>query len=211
VGLQTIEELGHYLPGALSDLPRQLREVIQGEASVGQSTLSRFFALHVVVLPMMILGLLGIHLLSVQLHGMSRGVEERPKGHEKFFPFFILKDFSAWGIAFLALFIFALCLPFEAFFPYPLFEPYDALGSTPDGIKPEWYFFFMYYPLEMMPFWLVFLGINGGLLALFFAPWIFKGTSRATLRFLALLAFVYLFVMTVFGQDIYEMVKGVNG
>ncbi|HUO56631.1 MAG TPA: cytochrome b N-terminal domain-containing protein [bacterium] len=211
IGLQTIEQVGHYLPGDLATWPRHLREIIQGEASVGQSTLSRFYAIHVVVLPFLIFGLLGVHLLVVQLHGMSKGVDEPAKGQEKFFPFFILKDFSAWGIAFLALFLFALCLPFESFFPYPLFEPYDALGSTPEGIKPEWYFFFMYYPLELLPFWLVMLGVNGAMVVLLFAPWIFKGSSRKTLRFLAVLAALYLFVMTVFGDKIYHLVKGVGG
>jgi hypothetical protein len=66
----------------------------------------------------------------------------------------------------------------------------------------------MYYPLEMLPFWLVMLGVNGGVVALLFAPWIFKGTSRKTLGFLAALAAIYLFVMTVFGESIYHLVKG---
>lgn len=68
----------------------------------------------------------------------------------------------------------------------------------------------MYYPLEMLPFWLVFLGINGALVVVLFAPWIFKGTSRRSLRFLALLAAVYLVGMTIFGQDLYELVKGAH-
>ena len=121
---------------------------------------------------------------------------------------FVLKDFSLWGVAFLVIFIFALCLPFEAFFSYPLFEPYDPMGSTPDGIKPEWYFFFVYYPLELLPFWMIMIGTNIALLVLLFAPWIFKGTSRKTLGWIAIGMGTYLFVMTVFGQQIYEFLKG---
>ncbi len=211
IGLQTIEQIGAYLPGDMALWPKYLREIIQGESSVGQSTLSRFYAIHVVILPMMIMGLVGVHLLTVQLQGMSKGVDGEVKKNEKFFPFFVLKDFSAWGIAFLALFLFALCLPFESFFPYPLFEPYDALGSTPEGIKPEWYFFFAYYPLEMLPFWVVLLGGNLAMVVLLFTPWIFKGTSRKTLGFIAALGAIYLFVMTVFGERIYHLVKGVAG
>lgn len=208
VGLQSIEEVGNYLPGALSEIPRTLRETIQGEASVGQATLSRFYAIHVVVLPLAVMGLLGAHLFSVQLHGMSKGVDKTSKRSEKFFPSFMIKDLTVWGVVFLVLFVVALCLPFESFFAYPLSEPYNPLGSTPEGIKPEWYFFFVYYPLELLPFWLVFLVMNAGAVVLLFVPWIFKGTSRKTLRTIAIAATVYLVVITVFGQSIYEMLKG---
>jgi len=211
VGLQSIEEMGTYLPAALADLPGQLRVLIQGGPAVGQATLSRFYALHVVVLPLVFLALLGLHLLSVQLHGMSPGVD-RPTGRtEGFFPFFVLKDFSLWGVVFMLLFAVALVLPFESFFSYPLFAAYDPLGSTPDGIKPEWYFFFVYYPLELLPFWLVSLLSGAATAVLVAAPWIFRRSSRRTLSLLALAAALYLFVVTVFGQAIYETFRGGGG
>lgn len=50
------------------------RLILAGD-TVGGATLSRFFALHVVVMPLMILGLVGIHLALVQYHGIS----ERPR------------------------------------------------------------------------------------------------------------------------------------
>ncbi|MFM1918432.1 MAG: hypothetical protein RLZZ303_66 [Candidatus Hydrogenedentota bacterium] len=210
VGLQSVEELGTLLPGALADIPRQLKELIQGEAAVGQATLSRFYALHVVLLPLSIFMLLGMHLFMVQVHGMSPGVDEPTGKTEKFFPIFAIKDMTLWGVVFLILFIVALCLPFEAFFSYPLFEPFDPQGSTPDGIKPEWYFFFVYYPLELLPFWVVMLGSNAAIVVLLLAPWIFRGTSRATLRNIALAATGYLVVITLFGQQIYEFFKGAH-
>lgn len=208
IGLQTIEEVGTYLPGAMSEWPRMAKEIIQGEASVGQATLSRFYALHVIILPLAIFAVLGFHLLSVQLHGMSKGVDEAPRRMEKFFPTFFLKDLRVWGVAFMVLFILGLCLPFESLFPYPLFEPYDAKGSTPDGIKPEWYFFWIYYPLELLPLWVILLvsGLLG--VVLLATPWIFRETSRKTLRMIAGAAAVYLVVMTVWGEAIYLMFKG---
>ncbi len=208
IGLQTIEETGAYLPGAMSDWPRQAKEIIQGEASVGQATLSRFFALHVIILPLAIFAVLGFHLVSVQLHGMSKGIDEMPKRQEKFFPTFFLKDLRVWGVAFMVLFILGVCLPFEALFPYPLFEPFDPKGSTPDGIKPEWYFFWIYYPLELLPLWVILLGsaiLAGVLLA---TPWIFRNTNRKTLRLIAIVAGTYLVVMTVWGEAIYQLFKG---
>jgi cytochrome b6 len=177
VGLQSIELIGQYLPGDLAEVPTRLREAIQGEASVGQATLSRFHAIHVVVLPLIALGVVGMHLFSVQIHGMSQGVDEPTTRTERFFPFFILKDFSLWG-------------------------------STPDGIKPEWYFFFVYYPLELLPFWLVNLLMMGGVGVLLFAPWIFRNTSRRVLRAVTLAIAAYLVVITLFGQQIYELIVG---
>ncbi|MCS6886001.1 MAG: cytochrome bc complex cytochrome b subunit [Acidobacteriota bacterium] len=208
VGLQSIEEIGTFLPQSLSTLPRLIRETIQGEASVGQATLSRFYALHVVVLPLLMFAVLALHLFSIQLHGMSKGVDSEVRKTEKFFPDFMIKDLTLWGVVFLVLFIVALCLPFESFFSYPLSEPYNPLGSTPEGIKPEWYFYFLYYPLEMLPFWVVFLVTNAAVLVLLLAPWIFRGTSRRTLRVLAVVITAYLVLMTVFGEQIYYIVKG---
>ena len=208
VGLQSIEEVGAYLPGAMAQWPTRVRELIQGGPSVSQSTLSRFYAIHVVVLPLVFLGALGVHLLAVQLLGISRGVD-RPTGRaERFFPFFVLKDFVLWGGLFLVLFVLALTIPFESFFSYPLFEAYEPMGSTPDGIKPEWYFYFVYYPLELLPFWLVALASLAASAVLVLAPWIFRTTSRRTLRILAAAGTVYLVVVTLFGQAIYEFFRG---
>ena len=208
IGLQTIEEVGGYLPGAMAQWPRLAKEIIQGEASVGQATLSRFFALHVIILPLAIFGVLGFHLVSVQLHGMCKGVDEKPRRMEKFFPTFLLKDLRVWGIAFMLLFILGVCLPFESLFAYPLFEPFDPKGSTPDGIKPEWYFFWVYYPLELLPLWVILLGTTLLAVVLLATPWIFNNTNRQTLRLLAIAAGIYLLVMTLFGDNIYHLFKG---
>jgi len=208
VGLQSIELVGAYLPGELSRLPTIIRETIQGEPSVGQSTLSRFYAIHVIVLPLTVFAVLGLHLLSVQLHGMSPGVNGQVRRSEKFLPFFIIKDLGVWGIAFLVLFTVALCVPFESFFSFALFAPYDALGSTPEGIKPEWYFFFVYYPLELLPFWAVAAAQTAGIGLVFAAPWIFRESSRKTMTALASAVACYLVAITLFGSVIYTFFKG---
>ena len=208
IGLQTIEEIGGYLPGQMAEWPRQAKEIIQGEASVGQATLSRFFSLHVIILPLAIFGVLGFHLVSVQLHGMSKGIEAKPRHMERFFPTFLLKDLRVWGIAFMVLFILGVCLPFESLFAYPLFEPFDPKGSTPDGIKPEWYFFWVYYPLELLPLWVILVGSTLLAVLLLATPWLFKNTNRQTLRLLAIVAGIYLVIMTLFGENIYHLFKG---
>lgn len=207
VGLQSVEYVGQYFPGQLADVPRILRETFQGESSVGQSTLGRFYALHVVILPLALGGLLALHLMSVQLHGMSQGVDQPAKRSEKFMSIFVFKDLTLWATVFLVLFVLALCIPFESFLPFPLLAPFNALGSTPAGIKPEWYFYFVYYPLELLPFWVILVASMIVVGILIFTPWIFKGTSRRSLGFIALMAAAYLVVMTVFGEQIYQFFK----
>jgi cytochrome b6 len=208
VGLQSIDEFAKYLPKAIAAWPVRVRELIQGGPAIGQSTLSRFYAIHIVVLPLLTIGVLGFHLLTIQLHGISQGVDKPTGRTERFFPYYIIRDLSLWAIAFLLLFIIGLCVPFESFSSYPLFAAFNPLGATPEGIKPEWYFYFIYYPLELLPFWLISLLVTAAVLILFLTPWIFKRLSRRTLTILASAAGVYLVVMTVFGEQIYNFFKG---
>jgi quinol-cytochrome oxidoreductase complex cytochrome b subunit len=208
IGLDSVGRVGTLLPGAFADLPRRLEELIQGEATVGQATLSRFDALHVMVLPLLAYSVLAVHLFSVQLHGMSQGVAGPLRRTELFFPFFVLKDFSVWGLAFLVVFVVGLTVPYGSFFAYPLFEPYDSLGPTPDGIKPEWYFFWAYYPLELLPFWVVAAALTAALGLLVLVPLVFRRAGLRSLRLLAAAGATYLVVATVFGQAIYRMLKG---
>ena len=207
VMIQSVEDVGHYLPGVLSKLPQIIMETFQGEASVGQATLDRFYALHVVILPFAVLATIAAHLISVQLHGMSQGVDHPSGKTERFFPMFLVKDLFFWSFVFLALFIVSVCIPFDSFLPFPLLEPYNPLGSTPPGIKTEWYFYFVYYPLEMLPFWVILVACGAAVVVLFLTPWIFKSVSRRSLRFIALGATAYMFVITLFGEQIYHMVK----
>jgi|SRR3989338_8637748 len=208
VGLEFVGALSPYLPGSLSELPGKLLEIIQGGPTVGQATLSRFFTIHVVVLPFFILFILGVHLLAVQLHGMSKGIDGEVKKYEPFFLDFLIKDFRLWVITFLIIFILAITVPFESFFAYPLVSPYNPLGSTPDGIKPEWYFFFVYYPLELLPFWIIILMVSALVAVLFMVPKLFQGTSRKTLTFLAIAGFIYFVISTVWGDAIFHLIKG---
>ena len=207
VGLQSAEAAGQLLPGPLSKIPTIICETFQGGHTVCDTTLSRFYALHVVVLPLLLVSFLGLHLLLVQLHGMSQGVDQAARRSEKFVPVSVLRDLMIWAIAFLVLFVLALCIPFDSFLPFPLLEPFNALGATPVGIKPEWYFYFVYYPFELLPFVLVVL-LSTLIGAVAFAtPWLLKNTSRRNLRLMALTAASYLFVITVLGSRIYSIFR----
>src|SRR5690606_23484968 len=70
-----------------------MANVLRGGPDITQSTLTRFFAIHVWALPLALMGLMGAHLLLVQFHGMSEpkptAADPQPvKGYEKFVPTF---------------------------------------------------------------------------------------------------------------------------
>jgi quinol-cytochrome oxidoreductase complex cytochrome b subunit len=111
---------------------------------------SRFFSLHVVILPALTGGMILLHLLLVQKFGMSvpPSLEKnriRFGNHVKFFPNYFLRDVMVWSVALAALFIVA------AIYPAELGKKADPFGSAPAGIKPEWYFLAPFYTLKLIP------------------------------------------------------------
>jgi quinol-cytochrome oxidoreductase complex cytochrome b subunit len=124
--------------------------MLRGGSDIGQATMNRFFTIHVIGLPAALGGLLGLHLLLIQMHGISeppsvlaKPIEERK--FEKFFPDFILKDILTWGIA--ANVLLMIC----CFSPWPLGPAADAAAPAPIGIKPEWYFLSQFQVLKEFP------------------------------------------------------------
>jgi cytochrome b6 len=139
---------------------------LRGGQEVTGATLTRFFGFHVAVLPGLATLLLAMHLLLVQRLGMSvppsveRAIEE---GREQprampFFPNFLLRDIIGWYAALGTLGALA------AIFPWELGTKADAFASAPAGIRPEWYFLFMFQTLKYLPAKLWF--IDGELLGL---------------------------------------------
>jgi quinol-cytochrome oxidoreductase complex cytochrome b subunit len=124
--------------------------MLRGGPEVGQATLSRFFVIHIFLLPLGLLALLGVHLLMVQLHGISepdevKALPESQKESEKFFPTFVLKDLMVWLLVLNALAVLV------GIFPWGLGPEADPYAPAPDGIKPEWYFLAMFQFLKLMP------------------------------------------------------------
>jgi cytochrome b6 len=139
---------------------------LRGGQEVTGATLTRFFGFHVAVLPGLATLLLAMHLLLVQRLGMSvppsveRAIEQ---GREQarsmpFFPNFLLRDIIGWYAALGVLGALA------AIFPWELGTKADAFASAPAGIRPEWYFLFMFQTLKYLPAKLWF--IDGELLGL---------------------------------------------
>ncbi|HLA24741.1 MAG TPA: cytochrome bc complex cytochrome b subunit [bacterium] len=138
-------QVGTEIAGDVPFIGKAVLVLLRGGEDVTEATLSRFFGIHVAILPAVTTLLLGLHLLLVQVHGMSRPVAVRPTGSEPFYPHFMLRDFLVWvvllgGVAALATLV-----------PWELGEKADPLAPAPQGLKPEWYFLFMYQALRMLP------------------------------------------------------------
>ena len=128
--------------------------LLRGGDYVDDNTLRRFFALHILILPLTILGLTLIHIILSQVKGTStpqKTLAEKPA--IPFFPNFLLRDIMAWTVACMLLIMLVLLIPAGL---GPKAEPY---ASAPAGIKPEWYFLPLYQTLKIFPATL--FGVNG--------------------------------------------------
>ena len=149
--------VGTEIMGVLPVVGQFLLRVLRGGEEVTGATLTRFYGFHVAVLPALTTLLLGLHLFLVQKHGMSvpPGVE-RQKGSKRvmpFFPNFLLRDLIGWLSAL------AILAALAAYFPAELGEKANPFAPAPIGIKPEWYFMFMFKTLKYLPSYV--LGIEG--------------------------------------------------
>ncbi len=136
-----------------------LLRVLRGGEEVSVQTLYRFFALHVCILPLVIAGIIGVHLLFVQRQGMAEPLESEHHPAPRspgmpFFPNFALRDVLLWVVCLNALAILAVVLPFGPGIPgmeWALGDKANPLKPAYPGIKPEWYFLWIYQMLKEFP------------------------------------------------------------
>lgn len=139
-------KIGLDIASKLPVIGHELANLLRGGETIGQGTLSRFFLIHVCLLPFILMALLGGHLLLVQMHGMSEPANSKQKGKtEKFFPNFFLKDLLVWILAFNVLVVLVNLAP------WGIGPEADPFAPAPQGIKPEWYFLSMFQFLKLMP------------------------------------------------------------
>jgi quinol-cytochrome oxidoreductase complex cytochrome b subunit len=129
-----------------------VRTLLLGGPDVSGVTLTRFFGLHVVVIPLLILATVGAHLVLVMYHGssvpsaMKRQADAgRPARTVRFWPEFALRDFR------LAMLAVAVLLVVAFMFPPPVGTRAEPLAPTPENVKPEWYFFPVFKMLKLLP------------------------------------------------------------
>jgi cytochrome b6 len=132
-----------------------LLEVLRGGQDVTINTLYRFFAAHVVILPLAFVGLIGLHLLLIQRQGMAPPIGEKvaPRGM-KFFPSFAVRDVLLWLACLVLLLTLTVFLPYGPGIPgmdWELGEKANPMAPAYPGIKPEWYFLWEYQLLKEFP------------------------------------------------------------
>jgi len=132
-----------------------LLNVMRGGPDVTINTLYRFFGLHVSILPIAVLALIGTHLLLIQRQGMAPPVGKTHASRGmKFFPSFMLRDLLLWLVLLIVLTALALFFPYGAGIPgveWELGKKADPLAPAFPGIKPEWYFLWIYQLLREFP------------------------------------------------------------
>ena len=132
-----------------------LLEIMRGGSDVTIHTLYRFFALHVVALPMIVFAFIGLHLVVIQRQGMANPMRKAAKlGAMPFFPNFLLRDLILWLLCLVALLALAVYWPYGSGVPgleWELGRKADPLAPAYPGIKPEWYFLWIYQLLKEFP------------------------------------------------------------
>jgi cytochrome b6 len=183
--------------------------LLRGGGDVTGATLTRFYGIHVAVLPGLAGLLLGLHLYLVQKHGMSvpPGIERQGDAARvmPFVPNFLLRDIVGWLSAL------AILAALAAYYPAELGKKADPFLPSPAGIKPEWYFMFMFQTLKYLPSHI--LGIEGevvgilgfglGGLFLLLIPLLDRRTARGEpsrlFTWIGIAIIVYILLLTYLG------------
>ncbi len=181
--------------GAIPYVGGALTEWIMGDYLPSDATLNRFFALHVIALPLVLLLLVVLHIFALHEVGSNNpdGVEIKkgPKGNRwsdkapadgvPFHPYFTVKDTFYTGCF---LMICAFILFFEPtlggwFLEHDNFVEANRL-VTPEHIKPVWYYTPFYAMLRVVPDKLLgVLVMFGAIIVLFFLPWLDRGKVKS--------------------------------
>lgn len=200
--------VGAAMAGRVPFVGDAIVHLLLGGPTIGGETLSRFFTLHVFVLPGLLLATLGLHLYLVLRLGISEppvpGETAEPGEYERryhkllqrgepFFPDSVYRDAIYSAVVVTVVVVLAAWLG-----PYGPSEPPDPtiIDAEP---RPEWYFLPLFALLSLSPPQLetfIMLGLPVvGLVALFLVPVLFGRGERAPgRRPLAVLAVIFLYV-----------------
>ncbi len=193
-GAQVIVNLFSAIPFIGPDLSIWLR----GDFVVGDATLNRFFAFHVIAVPLVLLGLVAAHIIALHEVGSNNpdGVEIKKKKDANgkpldgipFHPYYSVKDIVGVVVFLMAFSVVVFFMPeFGGYFlEYNNFYPADPL-QTPPHIAPVWYFTPFYsilravtYPLFGIDakFWgVVAMGASTVIIA--FLPWLDRSPVKS--------------------------------
>ena len=208
-------KVGTGIAGAVPVIGPFTLRLLRGGDDVTGATLSRFYGLHVAILPAITTALVARAPAARPAAGDERAAQHRaapesrqarPLPQMPFFPNYILRDVLAWYV------VLAMVAALAAFYPWELGKKADPFAVVPPGIRPEWYFLAMFHTLKLVPSHV--LGFEGeqlgvvafGLVAVFLVlvPFLDRRASRGerspVFTVLAALGLVYLVVFTIIGH-----------
>ena len=194
--------------GAIPGIGESLVEWIRGDYYISDITLNRFFALHVIALPLALVFLVIAHILALHEVGSNNpdGIEIKklkgPDGHPvdgiPFHPYYTVKDLVG-VIVFAAIFACVLFFAPEMggyFLEHANFDPANPL-QTPEHIAPVWYFTPFYAILRAVPNKLMGVALMGiAVVAFFFLPWLDRAKVKS-IRYRGWLFKAFLFAFAV--------------
>ena len=177
--------------GAIPFVGDALVEFIKGDYSISDITLNRFFALHVILLPLLLVGLIFVHIVALHEVGSNNpdGIEIKdnkdangiPVDGVAFHPYHTSKDLVAIVI-FLIIFSAVVFFAPEAggyFLEHANFEPANV-RVTPEHIAPVWYFTPFYAILRAVPSKAGGAALMAAAVLLpFFLPWLDKARVKS--------------------------------
>jgi ubiquinol-cytochrome c reductase cytochrome b subunit len=196
------------LPAALPVIGDALTTWVRGDYLISGITLNRFFALHVVAIPLVLVGLVFMHLVALHHVGSNNpdGIDIKkqkdangiPLDGIPFHPYYTVHDLV--GIVVFLIVFFGVIFFFPDgggyFLERPNFEPANAL-KTPEHIAPVWYYTPFYAILRAVPNKLGGVIAMGGAIAMLFVlPWLDRSPVRS-IRYKGLLSKIALGVFVV--------------
>ncbi len=166
------------IAGTAPFLGEFIQKILQGGDVIGSVTLTHFYSLHVIVLPLLTLGAVSIHVFLQKRQGITppfKAIDEEVKFSSRFWPDQLFKD----GVAILLIFL--ILSGFAAVIGAPLEKLADPT-DTSYVPKPEWYFLSMYQLQKLFPGNLELIGTiiipTIGVLTLLLLPFYDKNPSR---------------------------------
>jgi len=194
-GAQVIINLFSAIPLIGPDLSQWIR----GDYGIGDATLNRFFAFHVIALPFALVGLVAAHLVALHEVGSNNpdGIEIKknkdpvthiPRDGIPFHPYYTVKDLVGTIVFLMVFFAIVFFAPEMGgyFLEYNNFIPADPM-VTPEHIAPVWYFTPFYSMLRANTvnfFWVdaklwgvIFMGL--GTMIMFLLPWLDRSPVKS--------------------------------
>jgi len=192
--------------GAIPFVGDALVEWIRGDYAISDITLNRFFAFHVVLLPLCLIALIFLHIVALHHVGSNnpdgidikdhKGPDGVPLDGVAFHPYHTTKDLVGI-VVFLMIFAFVVFFAPDMggyFLEHANFEPANTM-ATPEHIAPVWYYTPYYAILRAVPdkFWGFVLFALAVVLPVFL-PWL----DRARVRSIRYRGWIYKTALAVF-------------